>query len=188
MKTDDKNQLREKLKLQRAQLTKAEREALSQAAAKQVLHGDVLQGAANIGLFSSVRDEIDTTPLFRLLTSAGLRAFFPKMNRVSQRLDWGPVTRLDSMVKGPYGIHEPAEASSDVASLELIVVPGLGFGLNGGRLGYGAGWYDRTLEGFEGAVVGLGYDFQVLEAVPTEGHDHPVNWIVTELRAIPIGS
>ena len=72
--------------------------------------------------------------------------------------------------------------------MELIVVPGLGFGLNGGRLGYGAGWYDRTLEGFEGTVVGLGYEFQVLEAVPTEGHDHPVNWIATELRAIPIGS
>ena len=110
------------------------------------------------------------------------------MDRSSRSLSWGQVKTLKTMVPGPYGILEPETATDSAADLDVIVVPGLGFGLNGGRLGYGAGWYDRTLDVFKGPVVGLGYNCQVLDFVPAEAHDRPVHWIVTELRAIPVGN
>ena len=183
----DKVQLREKMKQERSLLTEQERIDFAQAAAQSLMGSDALLKIDNIGLFASVRDEIDTKPLFEALVASGRQVFFPKMDMQSRALNWGPVDALDSLVKGPYGISEPASATYSVADLGMIVVPGLGFGLNGGRLGYGAGWYDRSLDVFQGMVVGLGYDCQVLEVVPAEEHDQPVHWIVTELRAIPLG-
>ncbi len=183
----DKALLRENMKQKRALLTQQEHQRFSQQAADMLLGSELLLNCENIGVFSSIGSEIDTTPLFADLTDSGRRVFFPKMDNASRSLTWGPVDTLASMVKGPYGVLEPERATNGVADLDLIVVPGLGFGLNGGRLGYGAGWYDRTLELFEGKVVGFGFECQVLEAVPTEVHDHPVHWIVTELRAIPLG-
>ena len=108
------------------------------------------------------------------------------MQKQSKSLSWGRIDAWDALVRGPMGIGQPVEAPNGSSELELIVVPGLGFGLNGGRLGYGAGWYDRTLELFDGVVVGLGFECQVLDGVPVEEHDHLVDWIVTELRAVSV--
>ena len=183
----DKALLRQNMKQMRAQLTEQERDEFAQQAADRLLGSEILIKCENVALFSSIGSEIDTSPLFTGLMDSGRRAFFPKMDKSSRSLSWGPAQTLASMVEGPYGVLEPKSATYSVAELDMIVVPGLGFGLNGGRLGYGAGWYDRTLELFEGPVVALGFDCQVPEAVPTEVHDHPVHWIFTELRAIPIG-
>ena len=182
----DKALLRENMKQKRSELTQSERQRFSEQAANILMGSEALLGCENIGLFSSIGSEIDTSHLYIDLVDSGRRVFFPKMDKSSRSLTWGSVDELASMEQGPYGVLEPESATHGVAELDLIVVPGLGFGLNGGRLGYGAGWYDRTLELFEGTVVGFGFDFQVLEAVPAEAHDRPVQWIVTELRAIPL--
>ena len=184
----DISKLRQELKGRRAQLSKADRFGFAQAAAEQFLRIPIFSSGQRVGLYRCVRDEMSTVPLFRELLVAGREVFFPKMDQSTGALNWGACQDLGALVKGPFGIPEPAEATEHAASLDMIVVPGLGFGLNGGRLGYGAGWYDRTLEYFEGKVIGFGFECQVLDAVPVEGHDRPVHWIVTELRAIPIES
>ena len=184
----DKASLREKMKQERSKLTEQDRNQFAQQAADRLMGAELLITCENIGVFSSIGTEIDTGPLFADLMDSGRRVFFPKMDKSSRSLNWGQAATLGSMVEGPHGVLEPESATYSVTDLDLIVVPGLGFGLNGGRLGYGAGWYDRTLESFEGPVVGFGFDCQVLEAVPSQVHDRPVNWIVTELRAIPIGN
>jgi|MDSW01.1.fsa_nt_gb 5-formyltetrahydrofolate cyclo-ligase len=183
----DKTQLRKDMKHKRSLLTETERRDFSEQAARRLMSLKIMLNAQSIGLFSSVGEEIDTAVLYDYLSESGRQVFFPRMDKASRSLNWGHVETLKTMVQGPYGIFEPELATDCTAQLDLIVVPGLGFGLNGGRLGYGAGWYDRTLKHFKGPVVGLGYDCQVLESVPTEAHDRPVHWIVTELRAIPLG-
>lgn len=184
----DKLKLRQDLKRRRALLSNAERLSFATAAADHLMGISPMASSRRIGLYRSVRDELSTEPLFRQLLEAGREVFFPKMDQMTGALNWGASTDLSALVKGPFGIPEPTKATSDTASLDMIVVPGLGFGLKGGRLGYGAGWYDRTLEHFKGQIIGFGFECQVLDAVPVEGHDRSVHWIVTELRAIPIES
>ena len=184
----EKDELRQRLRLARAALPVSDRRHFAAAAVQHLISIPNVSGVQNIGLFASVRDEIDTRPVFEHLISMGKTVFFPRMQKSSHALTWGALASWDALVAGPMGIGQPEEAPSDAQELDLIVVPGLGFGLNGGRLGYGAGWYDRTLDVFKGPVVGLGYNCQVLDFVPAEAHDQPVHWIVTELRAIPVGN
>ena len=182
----EKDELRHRLRLGRAAVPASDRRHFAAAAVQHLISIPNVSNIQNIGLFASVRDEIDTRPVFEQLISMGKTVFFPRMQKSTHALTWGALASWDALVAGPMGIGQPQEAPSDAQELDLIVVPGLGFGLNGGRLGYGAGWYDRTLELFHGVVVGLGFECQVLDGVPVEEHDHLVDWIVTELRAISI--
>lgn len=182
----EKIKLRQDLRVLRAAISSVSRPEFAAAAAKNVISIPDLSNIEKIGVFASIRDEIDTRPLFEKMIALGKSVFFPRMQESTNLLTWGRIDSWDALVAGPMGIGQPEEAPSRAQDLGLIVVPGLGFGLNGGRLGYGAGWYDRTLELFGGVVVGLGFECQVLDGVPVEGHDHLVDWIVTELRAISI--
>lgn len=88
----------------------------------------------------------------------------------------------DTFVKGRFGILEPP-ASSDVvplASLKGALIPGLAFDREGHRLGRGKGFYDRTLAGFQGMKVGVGFSFQMMEEIPTDEWDQGMDAVVTE--------
>jgi 5-formyltetrahydrofolate cyclo-ligase len=68
----------------------------------------------------------------------------------------------------------------------IVFVPGVAFDTRGQRLGRGKGWYDRLLRQLGGntVFVGLGYEFQIVEEVPTESWDEKVHYVVTEERVI----
>lgn len=105
--------------------------------------------------------------------------------RANRELDWARYTGPDSLVAGPRGLREPPPDAGlgldAVASVELIVVPALAVGLDGGRLGRGAGCYDRALARVPAGVpiVALVYDDDIMTGVPTEPHDRPVTDVVT---------
>lgn len=81
---------------------------------------------------------------------------------------------------GKFGIPEPVEPVR-AGALNLILVPGIAFDRTGNRLGRGGGFYDRLLAEYPGATaIGLCFDFQLVDSLPVEPHDRPVNWIVTE--------
>jgi 5-formyltetrahydrofolate cyclo-ligase len=92
------------------------------------------------------------------------------------------------MVDGPFGASVPALGEEVVP--EILIVPLVGFNREGGRLGYGGGFYDRTLEGLRarGPVLAIGYAFEAQEAtdLPLEPTDQPLDMIVTEKGVIPI--
>ena len=80
------------------------------------------------------------------------------------------------------GIREPMGDSYD-GQIDYIVVPLLAADAQGNRLGYGKGYYDRFLKKYPNAKrIGYCYDFQILKNVPTERHDQPLNWIITDKR------
>ena len=86
------------------------------------------------------------------------------------------------MVDGPFGASVPALGKEMVP--EILIVPLVAFDCQGGRLGYGGGFYDRTLEGLRerGAVLAIGFAFSAQEAegLPLEPTDQPLDMIVTE--------
>jgi len=130
-----------------------------------------------------VGTEIDIRPLMRRLIAADHRIVLPVVPAPTLPLkfrEWTP----DSAVRpGPYGIEVPPD---DAAELKpgLVIAPFLAFDAEGWRLGYGGGFYDRTLRRLRGLgeviVVGVGFAAQQVERVAHDGLDEQLDWVVTE--------
>lgn len=84
-------------------------------------------------------------------------------------------------IKGP-----PKERLNKPISPEVLIIPGLAFDRNGARLGRGKGFYDKYLEKFSGSRIGVCFDFQILDAIPSMAHDQGVDYIVTNQEIIRI--
>lgn len=93
---------------------------------------------------------------------------------------------VDDLVEGERGLREPdpARCAAVDGGFDLILVPGLAFDRRGGRVGYGAGFYDRFLATTAATKVALAYSLQLFDAVPVEPHDHAVDRILTESETI----
>ena len=87
------------------------------------------------------------------------------------------------MKKGAHGIPEPTEiVPISIEEIEIILVPGLAFDKTGARMGFGKGYYDKLLETRKAIKIGICYDFQLLDKIPSEPHDVPMDIIITEKR------
>lgn len=87
---------------------------------------------------------------------------------------------MSELVPGAYGLMEPDETCEifDPQKIDLILVPGVAFDRLGHRLGQGAGYYDRFLPGMHAARVGICHDFALLEEVPFQEHDIPMDFVM----------
>lgn len=96
-----------------------------------------------------------------------------------------PFSGTDHMVAGEsFGIGEPTgEEFTDYENIDLIVVPGVAFDTHGNRMGRGRGFYDRLLKLTPHAYkVGVAFDFQMRDTIPTEPHDIAMDRVICELR------
>ena len=184
--TRSKAELRATLKEGRSLIGEPERQKLSARASERLCGWLLAHGVSKVGLFASIRDEIDTAPLFETLRGHGLGVALPKIVDGVRELQFGFVADWTQLVRGRYHILEPQEANAAIDTLEAVVVPGLGFDAVGGRLGYGAGWYDRTLMSYRGWGVGFGFDVLVVEEVPMESHDRRLDLVVTDERTLVV--
>ena len=86
--------------------------------------------------------------------------------------------------KNKYGILEPNEYACEVSIdlLDALIVPGLAFTVDGKRLGYGGGYYDKLLsmKSFKAFAIGFCFKFQIIKDLPTEIHDRKVDYIITD--------
>ena len=133
-----------------------------------------------VALFSPLPDEIDVSPL------AGCLACRVVMPRVGDGADGEPDMEFfdyapQAMASGAYGIAEPqAGEPCRVEDIDLMVVPGVAFSVDGVRLGRGKGYYDRYLsrDGFRAYCVGVCYACQLRDDIPAESHDKRVNLVI----------
>ena len=99
-------------------------------------------------------------------------------------------TGKENGVKGPFGIFEPVgPVISDIQTIDLIITPGIAFDRAGNRLGRGKGYYDKLLPNFPKKTLKIGvcFDFQLMEKIPANNQDIPVNIILTEKEIIRAG-
>lgn len=139
------------------------------------------QRAAAIALYSPVLNEVFTEQLFRAACDAGKLIAYPRV--CGADLEFVRVAGPGDLAPGSFGVLEPTGSqliSPD--ALDLVVVPGVGFDRQGGRLGYGKGFYDRGLHHTQrpGCLVGLCFELQLLERLPAENHDVHMDIIITE--------
>ncbi len=157
--------------------------AKSSAACGNLCGTEVFQGAEVVMLFLSLAQEIDTTDAVREAFDSGKTVVVPKVQWQERRLVPVRMSSLDcKLVKDHYGLRYPADGLAvRQHEIDLVVVPGLGFDGMGNRLGRGGGFYDRFLsDGFGGMKCGFGFHEQLLDMVPVNSHDVPLNMLVTD--------
>ena len=146
-----------------------------------------LQSARTILFFAPLPDELDVWPLLEKFLAAGKICALPYFDATSQTYCARRLENLATdIVAGKFGVREPAASCAEIplAKLDLALVPGVAFDLEGNRMGRGRGFYDRLLEKVDGVKCGIAYDFQLQEKIPAEPHDRKVNFIVTPSRCV----
>jgi len=131
--------------------------------------------------YAQMRTELDPTGAMEEASAHGLVAL-PVIQAAGQPLKFRTWTPECEMMDGPFGAQVPA--AGDWITPEILIVPLVAFSRAGGRLGYGGGFYDRTLEGLRAVkttlAIGFAYAAQELDDLPLEPTDQPLDLIVTE--------
>ena len=156
--------------------------AASRAAMEHFLAARLHDGAGVISGYRPIRTEIDPTPLMETLAAAGHRLCVPVIQGRGLALrfrEWRPGA---AMIEGEFGAMIPA--GGDWLEPELLIAPLLAFDAAGWRLGYGGGFYDRSLQrlraGRRTIAAGFAYSAQQVDAVPRDPTDQPLDAVVTE--------
>jgi 5-formyltetrahydrofolate cyclo-ligase len=182
---DQKRLARRTTLARRSRVSIAARAQAGADAATLVLSLPEIDAAGTVMGFNSFGAEIPTDPLVSLLLRSGKRVLMPVVE--GERLLAGEITSLEEMAPGYRGILEPALPKGIPPVADVIIVPGVAFDAAGRRLGYGGGFYDVFLSAATGFRVGLCYDCQIVDEVPSEPHDQTVAVVVTESRVIRAG-
>lgn len=180
----DKDQIRAHIKTRKSLLTNAEKIESARKVFDRLENSAAFALAENILMYHSLPDELSTREFIDKW--AGRKNFFlPRVNGVN--LDILPYNR-SRMALGSFHIEEPqGDDTTDMAVIELVVVPAIAYDRNGNRVGRGKGYYDRLLRDTSATKIGVGYDFQLLEEdIPAEAHDVSVDVVITETHRIVI--
>jgi len=136
-----------------------------------------------VSAFIPFGDEIDTRPLLAKLSAEGFETCVPVVVKLASPLQFRKWAPGEDLVPGRWNIPIPPE-TAEVVEPDVLLVPLLAFDRNGYRLGYGGGFYDRTIEGLRGRkpviAIGVAYSAQGVDEVVRGEHDQQLDWILTE--------
>lgn len=184
-KTGLRAALREQLQSQ----DPAERRRKTLLIEERFLRLDAFRKAGLVLFYVSMPQEVDTQRLIERTLKLGKRVAVPACDAAAADLGLYEVRSLGVLRPGRFGILEPEPAECEAVELsqvDLVVVPGLAFDRGKNRLGRGKGYYDRFLKRLSEGVpkVALAFDFQIVEAVPVEEHDVPLDIVLTDRQKI----
>jgi 5-formyltetrahydrofolate cyclo-ligase len=185
-----KAELRARVLARRSALPADRRAAAARLIRDAVLDAPQVQMAGTVAAYYSIGTEPDTRGLVYALWKRGSYVLLPVL-RPDGDLDWASYEGPDSLVPGPRGLRQPAEPPRGVdavARADAVLVPALAVDPAGRRLGRGGGSYDRALARVGPLIplIALLYDNELVEHVPTEGHDVPVRAAVTPRAGITL--
>ncbi len=175
-----KKELRERARAARAALFRAHPD-VAQALARFAGDLSIPENAVIAGYWP-VRDEADPRALMAALAGRGHRLCLPRIG-TDGALVFHAWRQGDGMQRNAFGIDEPA-AHAPILAPDVLLVPLLAFDASGHRLGYGSGYYDRTLDELRGRksilAIGIAFAGQEVRELPREPHDHRLDAVVTE--------
>ncbi|PWV95538.1 5-formyltetrahydrofolate cyclo-ligase [Paenibacillus cellulosilyticus] len=189
----EKHELRITMKRNREAIEAVQRISWSQAACERISNLLVEIGASSVMVYVGLRSELDTTALIEHCWRSGIAVAAPRCepDGITMTPYW--IRSWDELMPGAFGIREPNPAVAvkceETFVPDAVFVPGLAFDQEGGRLGYGAGFYDRyydrllklvSSEGDMPLWAGCCYETQLVSAVPMDSHDARMDAVVTE--------
>jgi len=180
--------LRSELIARRDALPAPERAAAAEAIAARPFPLTIAPGTIVSG-FSALKAEINPVPLMRRLADAGAQLALPVVAGRGKPLIMRAWSFGAPLVSGVWGIREPAPSAPEVEP-DILLVPLLAFDRAGGRIGYGAGYYDMTIAALRAkkpvVAVGIAYAAQEIDAVPVTPRDARLDLVLTEREAIDL--
>lgn len=160
----------------------------SRAIVERLAQLEVVAAASRVALFWPIvaRHEVDLRDLDARLRARGAAVAYPAIDPDTGDMTFRFVEAPLELEERGYGFREPSAAAPEATTLDVIVVPAIGVDPSGHRIGYGAGYYDRTLPRFAPPAVSVvvAYDWQLLAEVPFTEHDVRCGWVVTDTRTL----
>lgn len=190
MINDEKKKLRSLMLKKRGYLSEEENKQCSRKIRSTLINLDTFKNANVIMLYLSFKNEVDTYNIVKWCFEQGKRVIVPYCIKETSTIVPCEITNLDvDLVKGSYGILEPKVdclKKVNIDDIDVVIVPGVVFDINCNRVGFGAGYYDRFLSKAKNPLqtIALSYDFQVVDKVPADEFDKPLDMIITEKRII----
>ena len=183
-----KNELRQKYRALRDSFGEEFINKASYSTSKNLQKIEEFVKADIVLLYYPTKNEISPLPLFEICLKMGKTVAFPVCQKESTTLMFKKVTSLDMLSPSSFGIFEPNEECEIIIPTEktICITPALLFSKDGHRLGYGKGYYDRFLKDFNGIAVGFSYSACVLDSIPHDTYDIPLDMIITESEVLKI--
>jgi 5-formyltetrahydrofolate cyclo-ligase len=186
----DKATLRATALAHRDTLSGEYRAAAAQTLALRVLPIPITPGTVVAG-YAPIRSEIDPAPLMQKLAAQGAQLALPVISARDQPLKFRAWSTGDTLQRGPLGILEPSPEAAEIVP-DILLVPLAAFDRSGHRIGYGAGYYDRTLAPLRASkkitALGLGFATQEIPVVVASAHDARLDLVLTEDEIIDFRS
>lgn len=181
-----KNSLRIQIRTKRQALNKDERAQKNAAIMAHLEKLPEFKAAKNILFYVSLDEEADTREIIKKYL-AKKQILVPTIQKKTKEFQIFQLTNWDELESGVFGIleiHHKNRIPHPLNNIDLIIVPGVAFDKRGYRLGYGGGYYDSLLMLFHKPTIGLAYECQLVNELPLDPHDLPVDKIITENQII----
>lgn len=184
----DKKMLRKEILEKRNNLDLVKKEEMDRKILNKFYETQYYKKAEKIFIYISYASEINTKEIINKALKDNKKIYVPRTEFKIRHMDAVEIKSLDNLEESSYGILEPSKEvlNIDPNELDLIVVPGVAFDKSGGRMGYGAGFYDRYFKKIKKENINkivklaLAYEVQMLDKVPMNEQDVPVDYIITE--------
>jgi len=177
----EKSEIRRKIKNLRSMLLESEKMSAAAEVFDRLENTAAFQLAERILMYHSLPDELSTRRFLDKWQSRK-KFYLPRVNGVNLEILPYDQSHLEL---GAFHIEEPT--GDDLISpdeIELIVVPGVAYDRKGNRLGRGKGFYDRLLSSTKATKIGVGYEFQIMDEIPSEPHDVKMDMIISQQTVI----
>ena len=173
----DKQTLRNTIKKQRLALHEQEVQDKSFSCLAQLKTLN-LENYKTVGIYLSVRNELDTTKMIEYLWENKKEVYIPKCENEGV-MNFYKIDSFEDVIAGKFGISEPKVLENKQNELDLMIVPLMACNKDGYRLGMGGGYYDRFIEKYPTKTIGVAYDFQYTDFIP-EVHDLKFDVLITD--------
>ncbi|MFD3158412.1 5-formyltetrahydrofolate cyclo-ligase [Haloimpatiens sp. FM7330] len=180
----DKNTLRKLMKEKRKNIKPDIRKMMDEQMYNNVINSNLYKNAKTIFIFVSYNNEVNTHNIIKQAIRDDKTLCVPKVISKESGMISIQINDFTDLEHGAYGILEPKEYCSKInpKKIDLAFVPGLAFDKNGGRIGYGGGFYDRFLKLIPKncPIIGLGYKIQIIDEIPMDENDIKLNNLITD--------
>ncbi len=185
-----KDQIRREILRIRNSLSENEMVVNSNIISNMVISTKEYKKSSSIGIYFPIGSEVNTIEIIKHSLATKRIIGLPRIIDSNKILFFKIIENSFEdikMTKGKYGILENSMSDFIITKMDLLIVPGIAFDLQGNRIGYGKGYYDRFLSKLKANnIMALAFENQIIDKVPKTQNDIPVNVIVTEKRIIYI--
>lgn len=183
-----KQKIREEIKRKRQSLGLLKKISLDNKIRANLENTQEFKNAKTILIYASMKGEVNTLKIIKKYLKEK-RLILPTVCKDTNTLKLYHLANPKELKKGYQGILEIPHCTKETTlpnEIELCVIPGLAFDLNGNRIGYGKGFFDSLLKNIHTKKIALSYDFQIYETLPFHEDDVPINGIITESQIITL--